>query len=229
VRIVVLLISLLIVGGVNAMPAMNVYTINTSDKAEYRAWAKVSGPVIGKSIDAQVVGVCTPHAGAHEDNDLYVYVFNDSVASALYALPGNETVKAELSKLEVARVVRAREIFSLRKMQSALTLKEGEFHSFWNTLAKVKDTNAYVKALEAMEKVFHKNGFEDIGIQIFYGLSGDSSGMTMSSVVAPNAKRLGEAFDALQAPWAKGVYKMVSAKREVIRGIGGSCETVYVK
>lgn len=228
-RVVLVLLSLLVLGGAHATPAMNVYTINTSDQVAYHAWARESGPILGKSIDAQVVGICKPLTGAYHDNDLYAYMFTDSLAKALDALPGNAIMKAEVDKLEVSREVRAREVFSLIKTQSAVAPKAGETNAIWNTLSKVANVDSYVKAVSAIEKAFHKNGFEDIGIQVFAGHSGDSSGMVMSGVIAATPKRLGEAFDALGSSWAKGPYKAVVSKRKIVRGLSASCETVYVK
>ncbi len=214
---------------VHAAPAMNVYTINTEDQSAYHAWARASGPAMGESVNASLVGICKPITGAYNDDDLYAYMFTDTLADALAALPGNDVMKAEVAKLEISRKVMAREVLSLVKTQSAVTLKVGQTDAIWNTLAHVPNVDAYVKAVTAMEKAFHKNGFNDVGIQIFVGHSGGVSGMVMSGVIAKTPARLGEAFDSLGESWAKGPYKAVVAKRKVARGLSAMCETVYVK
>jgi hypothetical protein len=214
---------------VHATPAMNVYTINTEDQSAYHDWARTSGPAMGESVNASLVGICKPITGAYHDDDLYAYMFTDTLANALAALPGNDVMKAEVAKLEVSRKVRAREVLSLVKTQSAITLKVGQTDAIWNTIAHVPNIDAYVKAVTAMEKAFHKNGFKDVGIQIFVGHSGGVSGMVMSGVIAKTPHRLGEAFDSLGESWAKGPYKAVVAKRKIVRGLSAMCETVYVK
>ena len=213
-----------------ATPAMNVYTINTADQVAYHDWIRDSGPVVGKSLGAHVVGVCTPHVGAVKDKDLYVYMLTDTLATALHGLPGNETLKTELAKLKSGREVRAKQLFSVVKAQSTLVLKAGEKHAIWSTLVRTKNMRAFVRAISGLEQAFHNNGFGDIGISVFRGHSGDTTGMGMVSVVAPNSRRLGEAFDALtEERWAKSAYRSVKSERKLIRSVGGACETVYVK
>jgi hypothetical protein len=184
---------------------------------------------MGESVNASVVGICKPITGAYYDNDLYAYMFTDTLADALAALPGNDVMKTEVAKLEIPREVRAREVLSLVKTQSAVTAKVGQTDAIWNTLVHVPNIDAYVKAVTAMEKAFHKNGFNDVGIQVFVGHSGSVSGMVMSGVIAKTPTRLGEAFDSLGESWAKGPYKAVVAKRKIVRGLSAMCETVYVK
>jgi hypothetical protein len=165
---------------------MNAFTINTADPSAYHDWVRTSGPIIGKSLGAQVIGICTPHAGAFEDKDLYVYMYTDTLAAAMHALPGNETMKVELSKNTVAREVRSKNLYSIVKSQSVVDLEIGKQHAFWNALVKTRDVKSYLKAVILIENAFHKNGYEDVGIQTFLGHAGNTSGMVMSSVVAPN-------------------------------------------
>ena len=229
-KFIVTTMFLIVSWAATATPAMNVYTINTADEVGYHDWIRESGPVVGKSLGAHVVGVCTPHVGAVKDKDLYVYMLTDTLATALHGLPGNETLKTELAKLKSGREVRAKQLFSVVKAQSTLVLKAGEKHAIWSTLVRTKNMEAFVTAISGMEKAFHKNGFDDIGISVFRGLSGRMTGMGRVSVVAPNSRRLGEAFDALtEERWAKRPYRSVKSKRKLIHSVGGSCETVYVK
>ena len=229
-KFIVTTMFLIVSWAVNATPAMTVYTINTADHVAYHDWVRDSGPVVGKSLGAHVVGVCTPHVGAVKDKDLYVYMLTDTLASALDGLPGNETLKTELAKLKSGREVRTKQLFSAVKTQSALVLKAGEKHAIWSTLVRTKNMEAFATAISGMEKAFHKNGFEDIGISVFRGHSGRMTGMGRVSVVAPNSRRLGEAFDALtEERWAKSAYRSVKSERKLIRSVGGACETVYVK
>ena len=229
-KFIVTTMFLIVSWAATATPAMNVYTINTADQVAYHDWIRDSGPVVGKSLGAHVVGVCTPHVGAVKDKDLYVYMLTDTLATALHGLPGNETLKTELAKLKSGREVRAKQLFSVVKAQSTLVLKAGEKHAIWSTLVRTKNMEAFVTAISGMEKAFHKNGFDDIGISVFRGLSGRMTGMGRVSVVAPNSRRLGEAFDALtEERWAKRPYRSVKSKRKLIHSVGGSCETVYVK
>ena len=54
-----------------AVPAMNVFTINTSDPMGYMEWARKSAPITAPPSNASAAGVCLSTAGAEEFGDMY--------------------------------------------------------------------------------------------------------------------------------------------------------------
>ena len=55
-----------------AVPAMNVFTINTSDHMSYMEWARKSAPITSPSSNTSSAGVCLPSYGAEEFGDMYI-------------------------------------------------------------------------------------------------------------------------------------------------------------
>ena len=55
-----------------AAPAMNVFTINTSDPMGYMEWARESAPITSPSSNTSAAGVCLPSYGAEEFGDMYL-------------------------------------------------------------------------------------------------------------------------------------------------------------
>ena len=89
-----------------AMPAMNVFTINTSDPLGYLAWARDAGPVTGPPSNTSVGGVCMPSYGAEEVGDMYYFNIFDSHADSLSGNVYDPEIAAEIAKIADKRSVR---------------------------------------------------------------------------------------------------------------------------
>ena len=66
-----------------AVPAMNVFTINTSDPMGYMEWARKSAPITSPSSNATSAGVCLPSYGAEEFGDMYYFNLFESHADSI--------------------------------------------------------------------------------------------------------------------------------------------------
>ena len=82
-----------------AVPAMNVFTINTSDPMGYMEWARKSAPITSPSSNATSAGVCLPSYGAEEFGDMYYFNLFDSHADSISGNYYDPVVAAEIAKI----------------------------------------------------------------------------------------------------------------------------------
>jgi hypothetical protein len=96
-----------------------------------------------------------------------------------------------------------------------------------NTDVRPTDAGAYAKALDELDALMDKNGFEDIKLNVWaVSAGGEMAGTQLVSLAAPDSERLGAFMDASGQPWiqkwladagslrvllSNGVYEQVSA------------------
>ena len=96
-----------------------------------------------------------------------------------------------------------------------------------STNVRPTDAAAYAKALDELDALLDKNGFEDIKLNVWaVSAGGELAGVQVVSLQVPNADRLGAFLDATGQPWiqkwvadaaplrtvvSNGVYEQISA------------------
>jgi hypothetical protein len=96
-----------------------------------------------------------------------------------------------------------------------------------NTNVRPTDAAAYAKALDVLDALMDKNGFEDIKLNVWaVSAGGERAGTQLVSLAAPDRERLAAFIDASGQPWlanwladagplrtllSNGVYEQVPA------------------
>ena len=96
-----------------------------------------------------------------------------------------------------------------------------------STNVRPTDAAAYAKALDELDALLDKNGFEDIKLNVWaVSAGGERAGTQLVSLWAPNSERMGAFLDASGQPWiqkwladagslrtllSNGIYEKVSA------------------
>ena len=144
-----------------AMPAMNVFTINTADPLGYLAWARDAGPVTGPPSNTSVGGVCMPSYGAEEVGDMYYFNIFDSHADSLSGDVYDPEIAAEIAKIADKRTVRMVEHYSpLTPVADGFEI--GMTYANYNINVYAQSPERYVKELTAYQSVVQANGFEAV-------------------------------------------------------------------
>jgi hypothetical protein len=90
-----------------------------------------------------------------------------------------------------------------------------------STNVRPTDAAAYAKALDELDALLDKNGFEDIKLNVWaVSAGGELAGVQLVSLQAPDAERLGAFLDATGQPWIqKWVADAASLRTVVSNGI----------
>jgi hypothetical protein len=90
-----------------------------------------------------------------------------------------------------------------------------------STDVRPTDAAAYAKALDELDALLDKNGFEDIKLNVWaVAAGGELAGVQLVSLQAPNADRLGAFLDATGQPWIqKWVADAASLRTVVSNGV----------
>ena len=211
-----------------AMPAMNVFTINTADPLGYLAWARDAGPVTGPPSNTSVGGVCMPSYGAEEVGDMYYFNIFDSHADSLSGDVYDPEIAAEIAKIADKRTVRMVEHFTpLTPVADGFEI--GMTYPNYNINVYTQSPQRYVKELTAYQSVVQANGFEDVTFSAFQINTGDDTGKILVAIQAPSNQRLGEYLDARGESWNAAAIEKFPKLRKLKRGFILACEIVYAK
>ena len=100
-----ILIVTFVASAAYAVPAMNVFTINTSDPMV--TWnGQESAPITAPPSNASAAGVCLSTAGAEEFGDMYFFNLFDSNVDSLSGDYYSPEIAAEIAKIANKRTVR---------------------------------------------------------------------------------------------------------------------------
>ncbi len=211
-----------------AVPAMNVFTINTSDPMGYMDWARASAPITVTPSNTATAGVCLPTAGAEEFGDMYFFNLFDNHADSLSGNYYDPEVAAEIAKIADKRTVRMVDHYT------ALTpvndgFEVGMTYANYNINVYTKNPQRYIQELAEYQAAANQNGFEDVTLGAFEINSGDYTGQIMVVIQAPTAVRLGEFFDAGEEAWNVAASAKFPKLRKLKRGFLMTCEIVYAR
>ena len=208
-------------------PAMSVVTVNSEDPLGYLKWAKSSGPAIGEAIGATVGGVCVADAGYYAPGELYYWHAFSSHASAVGASIYNETVRKEVSKLDVQRTATRSDFFS-QVMAEELINEVGETYATWNLVISTDDTGLYKQQLGRINDVATENGFGDVSLGAYSYLTGENAGDLLVVVRGPTKKRVGQFLDQLNSDWMAPIMSDLASIRSYQRGFITTCTVTFV-
>ena len=211
-----------------AAPAMNVFTINTSDPMGYMEWARKSAPITSPSSNATTAGVCLPSYGAEEFGDMYYFNLFDSHADSVSGNYYDPVVAAEIAKIANKRTVRMIDHYTPMSPVGE-GFEVGMTYSNYNLNVYTKNPQAYLEALAEYQAAAQANGFEDVTLSAFQVNTGDYTGQIMVVTQAPNSQRLGEFIDARGEDWSTSFGNKFPKLRKLKRGFIMNCEVVYAK
>ena len=211
-----------------SVPAMNVFTINTSDPMGYMEWARKSAPITAPPSNTSAAGVCLSTAGAEEFGDMYFFNLFDSNVDSLSGDYYSPEIAAEIAKIANKRTVRMVDHYTPME-PAGEGFEVGLTYSNYNLNVYTKNPQAYMEALKEYEAAAQANGFEDVTLSAFQINTGDYSGQILVVTQAPNAKRLGQFLDARNEAWSTSLGNRFPKLRKLKRGIMMNCEVVYVR
>jgi hypothetical protein len=211
-----------------AVPAMNVFTINTSDPMGYMEWARKSAPITSPSSNTASAGVCLPSYGAEEFGDMYYFNLFESHADSISGNYYDPEVTAEIAKIANKRTVRMIDHYTPMGPVGE-GFEVGMTYSNYNLNVYTKNPQAYMEALAEYQAAAQANGFEDVTLSAFQINTGDYTGQIMVVTQAPNSKRLGEFIDARSEDWSASFGNKFPKLRKLKRGFIMNCEVVYAK
>ena len=211
-----------------AAPAMNVFTINTSDPMGYMDWARASAPITSPPSNTSSSGVCLPGSGAEEFGDMYFFSLYDSHSDSLSGNYYDPEIAAEIAKIADKRTVRMIDHYS------ALTpvgdgFEVGMTYANYNINVSTKTPQRYIQELTDYQSIAQANGFEDVTFGAFQINTGDYTGQIMVVIQAPTSVRLGEFLDARNEDWNMAASAKFPRLRDLERGFVMTCEVVYVR
>jgi hypothetical protein len=204
---------------------MLIATVETTDPSGYAKFVKDLTALQQEAGAKLTAGVWVPIA-AGESVSVAYYVAeypsaNDWLQSQ--AIMGeDEKIRALRQGMDDKRTIV--EVTAYRQIRD-----QGEYPDakVLNTGVRPSDAAAYAKALDELDALMDKNGFEDIKLNVWaVSAGGELAGTQLVSLAAPNAERLGAFMDASGQPWiqqwladagplrtllSNGVYEQVSA------------------
>ena len=225
---ILIIVTSIVAGIAYAAPAMNVFTINTSDPMGYMKWARESAPVTSPSSNTSAAGVCLPSYGAEEFGDMYYFNLFESHADSLSGNYYDPQVAAEIAKIANKRTVRMVDHYTPMS-PVGVGFEVGMTYSNYNLNIYTKNPQAYIEAITEYEAAAQANGFEDITLSAFQINTGNYTGQIMVATQAPNAQRLGEFIDARGEDWSTSFGNRFPKLRKLKRGFIMNCEVVYAK
>ena len=223
-----ILIAIFVSSVAYAAPAMNVFTINTSDPMGYIEWARKSAPITSPSSNATTAGVCLPSYGTEEFGDMYYFNLFDSHADSISGNYYDPVVASEIAKIANKRTVRMIDHYTPMNPVGE-GFEVGMTYSNYNLNVYTKNPQAYMEALAEYQAAAQANGFEDVTLSAFQINTGDYTGQTMVVTQAPNSQRLGEFIDARGEDWSTSFGNKFPKLRKLKRGFIMNCEVVYAK
>ena len=211
--------------GALAEPMMQIARIDTSDASGYAQFVKELTALQVEAGAKLTTNVWIPIAAGKAINEVYYVAEYASAKDWLQAA----AIMSENAKITALR----------QNMNAKRTVTEGTVYTqirdqgdhpdakVMNTDVRPTDAVAYAKALDVLDALMDKNGFEDIKLNVWVvSAGGERAGTQLVSLVAPNRERLAAFVDASQQPWlqkwladagplrtllSNGVYEQVPA------------------
>ena len=212
---------------VSAMPGMKLFTLKTPDKNAYLEWLKGSGPKVGNAIKASSIGVCFPDAGAPELDTVYLFRMAESMTNLLDVDPSNPVIAEEFSKANFEWEIKTADYWDWLIKPEKWPL--GEEWAAWNVAIKTDDIPAYLSFAESVRDGYKNNDFDDVGISVWRGRTGEFTGLLMISLLAPDKAGLGAMLDEQQEVWFQDLISQIASKRQPVQGFMLMCHNVFDK
>ena len=211
--------------GALADPMMQIATVETTDASGYAQFVKELTALQQEAGAKLTATVWAPIVAGQAINEIYYVAEYASAKDWLES----QAIMAENAKIDALR----------RNMDAKRTLTEGTVYrqirdqgdhpdaKVINTDVRPTDAAAYAKALDVLDTLMDKNGFEDIKLNVWaVSAGGERAGTQLVSLAAPNRERLAAFIDASGQPWlqkwladagplrtllSNGVYEQVPA------------------
>jgi hypothetical protein len=211
--------------GMLAQSIMQIATVETSDPSGYAKFVKELTTLQQEAGAKLTANVWAPIAAGEAVNEVY-YVAEYANAKDWL---DSQAIMAENAKIDALR----------QSMNAKRTITEGTVYlqirdqgdhpdaKVMNTNVRPTNAAAYAKALDALDALLDKNGFEDIKLNVWaVSAGGERAGTQLVSLAAPNRERLAAFIDASGQPWieswladagplrtllSNGVYQQVAA------------------
>jgi hypothetical protein len=212
--------------GALADSTMLIATIETSDATGYAKFVEELTALQQKAGAKLTADVWVPIAAGDAVEVAYYVAEYASAKDWLQsqAIMGeNQKIRALRQKMDAKRTITSVTTYSQIRDQGGYP--DGKV---LNTSVRPTDAAAYAKALDELDALMDKNGFEDIKLNVWaVSVGGDLAGVQLVSLQAPNGERLGAFIDASGQPWiqkwfadagplrtllSNGVYEQVSTE-----------------
>jgi hypothetical protein len=211
--------------GALADSTMLIATVETSDPSGYAQFVKDLTALQQEAGAKLTARVWSPIAAGDSVSVAYYVAEYASAKDWLQsqAIMGeNEKIRALRQNMDDKRTII--EVSTYRQIRD-----QGEYPDakVLNTGVRPTDAAAYAKALDQLDALMDKNGFEDIKLNVWaVSAGGELAGTQLVSLAAPSSERLGAFMDASGQPWIQkwladagplrtlltnGVYEPVSA------------------
>jgi hypothetical protein len=220
----VVLLALLPCGAL-ADSTMLIATVETSNPSGYAQFVKDLTALQQEAGAKLTAGVWVPIA-AGEDTGVAYYVAEYASAKdwlqSQAIMNENEKISALRQKMDDKRTII--DVSTYRQIRDQGDHPDAKV---LNTGVRPTDAAAYAKALDELDALMDKNGFEDIKLNVWaVSAGGELAGTQLVSLAAPSSERLGAFIDATGEPWiqkwladagplrtllSNGVYQQVSA------------------
>ena len=225
---IIIISTLLMSGFLAAVPAMSVFTINTSDPVGYLAWARGSGPALAKINNVVSSGVCQPGYGAEEFGDMYYWSLFENHADSISGDLTDPVYAREIAKIASKRTIRETDHYSVLTEGSG-AFETGQTFANYNINVKTKNPNGYLQALAEFQTAAQANGYEDITLEAYQINTGDYTGQIMVVIQAPTSQRLGAFLDSSNESWRQSLNNRIVKLRYLKRGFIMNCEVNYAR
>ena len=215
----------LLSSGALAESTMLIATVETTDPSGYAQFVKELTALQQEAGAKLTANVWVPVAAGEAVEVTYYVADYASAKDWLHgqAIMGeNQKIRALRQNMDAKRTITV--ITAYRQIRDQGEYPDGKV---LNTNVRPTDAAAYAKALDELDALMDKNGFDDIKLNVWaVSAGGDLAGVQLVSLQAPNSERLGAFMDASGQPWiqkwladagplrtliANGVYERVSA------------------
>lgn len=211
--------------GALAESTMLIATVETSDPSGYARFIKELTALQQEAGAKLTANVWAPIAAGDAVGVVYYVADYASAKDWLQsqAIMGeNEKIRALRQHMDAKRTITV--VTTYRQIREQGEYPDGKV---LNTNVRPTDAEEYAKALDELDALMDKNGFDDIKLNVWaVSAGGDLAGVQLVSLQAPNSERLGAFMDASGQPWiqkwladagplrmllSNGVYEQVSA------------------
>ena len=204
---------------------MLIATVETADPSGYAQFVKELTALQQEAGAKLTTDVWVPLAAGQEVNvAFYVaeYASGKDWLQSSAIMGENQKARALQRSMDAKRTITGITLY--RQIRD-----DGEYPNpkALSTNVRPTDAAAYAKALDVLDALLDKNGFEDIKLNVWaVSAGGELAGVQLVSLQAPNAERLGAFLDSTGQPWlqkwvadaaslrtvvSNGVYEQVSA------------------
>ena len=211
--------------GALAESTMLIVPVETSDAPGYAKYVKQLTALQQEAGAKLTTDVWVPIAAGQAVNVAFYVAEYASAKDWLQSsaiMGGNQKFRALQRSMDAKRTITGATLY--RQIRD-----DGEYPNpkALSTSVRPSDAAAYAKALDELDALLDKNGFEDIKLNVWaVSAGGELAGVQLVSLQAPNAERLGAFLDSTGQPWiqkwvadaaslrtvvSNGVYEQISA------------------